>query len=326
MMVPYFLRLLCLCLASFFLVNAAVGLVVFSASRAAIRFSESMRPRHSARFLFFLRMLPLLLGVAAVVGLCVPSYLWLEPDATPERAGWACLVWALLGATNLSHSIVRAACAMFDSLRRKKSWQLASRKAQLAGDTTRALVVASQRPLLALAGVIQPRLVISSSVLRALSEDELEVALLHENAHRISRDNLKRFLLFLAPDPIPFVLLFSRLDSSWVKFREWAADDQATRGDAGRAVSLAAALLRVARLGESQRLCFLHTSLVAADHDLTARVDRLLRLEPPLPESCFVTRFPVWLAGFFVAVPLMTLMLWPATLCSVHRLLEQFLR
>src|SRR2546430_9995208 len=98
MIVPYALRLLCLCLASFFLVNALLGFAVSIASRAAVRVAETMRPRNATRFLFALRLLPLGLGISTVLGLCVPSYLWLEPESTPERVGWTCLLLAFLGA------------------------------------------------------------------------------------------------------------------------------------------------------------------------------------------------------------------------------------
>ncbi|HJX96969.1 MAG TPA: hypothetical protein VJ324_15190, partial [Candidatus Acidoferrum sp.] len=82
MILPYLLRLSCLCFASFFVLNAAAGLIVRISSRSAIRFAESRTPGTAARFLIALRMLPFALATLFVVGLCVPSYLWLEPSAT----------------------------------------------------------------------------------------------------------------------------------------------------------------------------------------------------------------------------------------------------
>ncbi len=91
MIVPYALRLLCLCLASFFVVNAAAGLAAGLASRAIVRMAETMRPRSAARVLFGVRVLPCVLGAGAVLLFCVPSYLWLEPQSYSERMGWVCL-------------------------------------------------------------------------------------------------------------------------------------------------------------------------------------------------------------------------------------------
>ena len=73
MILLYASRLLCLCLASFFVVNAVLGLTAAWASRAAIRIAGTMRPRSAARFLFAARVLPCALGIVAVLTLCVPS-------------------------------------------------------------------------------------------------------------------------------------------------------------------------------------------------------------------------------------------------------------
>jgi Zn-dependent protease with chaperone function len=327
MSAPYVLRLLCLCLASFFLVSSIAGLIASFASRAAVRMAETLRPRSAARFLFSLRLLPVALGLGAVMGLCIPSYLWLEPHGTPERVGLVCLTLALVAAASCSLSLIRTARAIAVSLRCNRRWQQAGRETLLTGDASPALVVKKEAPLLALAGILRPRFVISDGVLRSLSPEELDAALLHENAHRVSRDNLKRLLLLLAPGPLPFIRGFSLLEQAWARFSEWAADDEATRGDAYRALSLAGALLRVARMGASPRLSFLHTSLVAGDRNLSARIDRLLRIDHARPVSFPRTRALLRVAGVGISLCLATiLILWPATLASVHRLLEQFLR
>jgi Zn-dependent protease with chaperone function len=326
MNVPYFFRLVCLCLATFFVVNALLGLTASLASRAAIRMAESKRPRTAARFLFALRVFPFALGISTVLALCVPSYLWLEPQATFERVGWACLTLGFLGALGWSLSLVRTARAIAASTCCNRAWQQAGREAQLPGATSEALVVGEEAPLMALAGVFRPKLIVSNSVLRALSADELEVALQHENAHRASRDNMKRLLLLMAFAPLPAVIKYSSLDRAWAKYSEWAADDEAAGGDPIRALSLAAALLRVARIGVKPHLSLLHSSLVASDRELSARVDRLLRIRQaglvPLPRS----RVRAFGAAFGIAACAATLMVCPPILSSVHRLLELFLR
>jgi Zn-dependent protease with chaperone function len=326
MSAPYVIRLLCLCLASFFLVSGIAGLIAASASRAAVRMAETMRPRSAARFLFLVRLLPLALGLGGVLGLCVPSYLWLEPHGTSERVGLICLTLAFLAVASCCLSLIRTARAIAGSLRCKRSWQLAGRETQLKGGASLALIVKKEEPLLALAGVLRPRLVISDAVLRSLSPEELDAALHHENAHRVSRDNLKRLLFLLAPGALPFVRGFSFLEQAWARFSEWAADDEATCGDAHRALSLAGALLRVARMGSSSHLSFLHTSLVAGDRDLSARIDRLLRPDQVPLAPLLRTRALLNAVGLGITFCVAILMLWPAILASVHRLLEQFLR
>ncbi|HKV62067.1 MAG TPA: hypothetical protein VJO16_09150 [Candidatus Acidoferrum sp.] len=322
---PYLLRLLCLCLASFFAVNAVAGLLISLASRAAIRKAESMRARSAARFLFALRLLPCALGSGAVIVLCVPSYLWLEPQATSERIGWICLGLAFLGAAGWLISFARFSRALALSARFNRSCEKTGRESLLRSDSCNAVIVEKDAPLLALSGILRPRLIVSKAVLRTLSGDELELALQHENAHRISRDNLKRFFLLLAPAPIPAIRSLSSIERSWTKFSEWAADDDAVRGDSQRALSLAAALLRVARMGTAPRLSFLHTSLCADDHDLSARVERLLRVQPlpAKPQSSARSLAIGSGVGMFICAGV--LLVWPATLSLVHRLLELFL-
>jgi len=326
MSLPYLVRLLCLCMASFFVVNAVAGLLVTFFSRTLIHVAEKMRPRSGTRFLFCVRLLPMALGGAAVLGLCVPSYLWLEPQDAPERVGLFCLTLTVLASANWLLSTARVARAVSVSLRCNRAWQQAGRAACFKEKFSQALVVEQYVPLLVLAGILRPQLVISDGVLRSLSSPQLDVALRHEKAHRNSRDNLKRLAFVLAPDPVPFFRGFSALEQAWAKLAEWAADDAATGGDSLSALSLASALLCVARMGTASRLSSLHSSLVCGDRDLSARIDRLLRNEPISPELFSRVRFPAKAAAVAATASVATLLLWPATLSSVHRVLEEFLR
>jgi hypothetical protein len=323
---PYVLRLLCLCLASFFAMNAVVGLIASLASRAAIRIADTLKPRTAARFLFAVRLLPFGFGAAVVLGLCIPSYLWLEPQANSERIGSACFLLALCGIAGWFGSIARVARAATVSLRFRRSCQEAGGEIHLPGDSFRAVVIRKNAPLLAVAGVFRPRLLISRIVLRALPTDQLEVALQHENAHLRSRDNLKRLFLLLTPRPFPFFRSPLSIEANWVKFSEWAADDEAVQGDAIRGLALAEALLGVVRLGSAPRLPFLHTSLVVADRDLSARVERLLHVGPAPVQPGSRAKFLPLGPTSAVALAIAMVAAWPATLPSVHRLLELILR
>ena len=260
-----------------------------------------------------------------MLALCVPSYLWLEPQASRERIGWACLTFAILGAAGWFGSIARVARALAVSARFNREWQQGGCETLLADKSLKTVIVEKKAPLLALAGIFRPRLIVSPAVLCSLSEEELQLSLQHENAHRISLDNLKRLLLLLVPSPILFLRGHSSLERCWTKFSEWAADDEAVRGDSHRALSLAGALLRVARLGAAPRLSFLHTSLCAGDHDLSERVHRLLQVQPPHAKPISQSRFLAIGSSLGIAVCGGALLAWPATLSAVHRLLELFL-
>jgi Zn-dependent protease with chaperone function len=323
---PYLLRLLCLCFASFFVLNAVTGLLVRLFSTSAIRFAGSRAPRAAARLLLALRLLPFACAAFFVLGLCVPSYLWLEPAASPERVGAICVVLGLLGAATWSLSIARSAYSLFVSSRHGRMCRLAGQETSVPGISSPMLVVENKAPLLAMAGLFAPQLLISGAVLRALSAEELDAALRHEHAHRTSRDNAKRFVLLLAPDVLPFVHSLRPLDRGWSKFTEWAADDQAASGDSARALSLAAALVSVARLGSSPRLPYLSTSLLACDRDLSARVDRLLRSTPSISVRTSKCPLSFTMIGVSLVFCCGALLLAPSILSLVHELLELLLR
>jgi len=328
----YLFRLVCLSLASFFLVNGIAGAATALFSSAAIRSAQTMRPRPAARFLFILRMVPSVLGVTVVLGLCVPSYLWLEPQFAPERVGLACLLLAALAGVMCSDSLIRTAQAIRTSARLKKEWRHSGNDTLLTDQESQAVVgekatvIQKKEPLLVMSGIFRPRMVISSGVLTELSKEQLAVAVRHETAHRESRDNLKRLLLVLSPQFSPFANGFAALEKTWVTFSEWAADDEAVQGDSQRALSLAAALLRVARMGKQARLSVLQTSLLSADQDLSARVERLLCLESLPMENARQAHSRAVVRSLCLIVCAAGLVGIPATLSSVHRLMELFLR
>ena len=56
MNLPYTMRLLCLCWASFFMVHMALAMAARLGSGTAMRVAEHMKPRSASRLLFALRI------------------------------------------------------------------------------------------------------------------------------------------------------------------------------------------------------------------------------------------------------------------------------
>ena len=325
MSLPYTLRLLCLCGASFFMIHLALALAMRLSAGTAERFAERLKPSAGARLLFAVRMLPLTLTLFAILAFCIPSYLWLEPDATGEKVGFLCCFMAVLGAAIWTTSLVRVVHAVRGTTRYLHSCERHGKRINVPGETAPALLLKDASPVLAVAGVVNPRLVISRRVVRGLTREQIEAALSHERAHRTAGDNLKRFLILLAPDILPFLRGFKKLERSWAKVTEWAADDHATAGDSRRALSLADALVRVAKMGNKPQLSYLSSSLMADDHDLEERVDRLLRPQPaPEKPAKALIPFVSATAGLMLA-SLAVVAAWPASLSVVHRALEQLI-
>ncbi len=326
MSLPYTLRLLCLCCASFFMIHLALAVTTRLTAGTALRMAERLKPSSAARLLFAVRLLPLTLTLLAVLAFCIPSYLWLEPEATGEKVGLVCFLMAVLGVAIWALAIVRVVTAVRGTARYLHRCERHGEQISVPGESAPALLLKDKSPVLAVAGVVHPRLVISRRVMRELTAEQIDAALSHERAHRSSGDNLKRFLMLLAPDVLPFMRGFVTLERSWARAIEWAADAQASAGDPNRALSLADALVKVARMGNKPQLSYLSSSLMADDHDLSERVDRLLRPQP-LPEKPAKELIPlVSAAAGLMATAFLIVTLWPASLNMVHGALEQLVR
>jgi len=312
-MTPSYLgRLMLLAGASFFLLQLALGSLIAFVAPAAIRRSGTMRPHRAAGFLLTLRLLPAAFSAIIVAVLCVPSYLRFEPRFTKEEVGSVCMAAAFSGALLCAAAIARTFGALIRSaLYIRRCGGVESR---VEGEK---VWIIPHSAGLALAGILQPRLLISADAMRLLTRDQLAVALRHERAHRASRDNLKRLLMLLAPRIFPRLRL---LEQEWAKCAEWAADDRAAEGNADRSAALAEALVRVARLQAGIGMPPLVTSLVEADEDLSQRVDRLL--EAPVYRSDPRAGGIALAAG---AILICSIAIAPAMLRIVHQLLERLL-
>jgi beta-lactamase regulating signal transducer with metallopeptidase domain len=325
MNLPYTMRLLCLCGASFFMIHMALALAARLSAGTAVRWAEHMKPSSAARFLFALRMAPLALTLTAVLAFCVPSYLWLEPEITGEKVGFVCVLLAVLGAALWASALLRVMGAVRGTSRYLHECERHGRKINVPGEDSPALLLKDKSTVLAVAGVFRPQLLISRRVLNGLSAEQREAALRHERAHLSSGDNLKRFLILLAPDALPFCGSFGRLERAWSRFTEWSADDQATGGDPQRALTLASALVRVAKMGSASRPTYLSCSLVGGAKDLSDRVERLLRPQPKPDKPIRELISLLTGAGGLVASAIAIMVLWPGSLSVVHQALERLI-
>jgi Zn-dependent protease with chaperone function len=287
-----------------------------------------MKARTAARFLLTLRLFPAATALLAVAGICVPSYLWLEPRGASEDVGAAFLAIALMGAVICGISIARTASALAASGRYIRDCQRRGENILIACEPV--WVVEGRGRVIALAGMFRTQVLISHEAISALEAEEVEAVLRHERGHAVSHDNLKRLALTLAPDVLPFVRRgFSIVEDAWAKFAEWAADDYAAMGDPALSMSLASALVRVARIPAGAPTPAFLTPFM--DGDFSARVDRLLA-DPVPAEQGWLSRFSTsayraLCASISVAAAVaFLLLLRPATLLSAHALLERLIK
>jgi beta-lactamase regulating signal transducer with metallopeptidase domain len=302
------MRAVVLTLGWFAAVNAGASLLAW-----VLTGPTSSRPQaRTPRRLIPLRLFPACASMLFAGGMFLPSHLLFEPRDANETLG---LLWyglSMAGAFLLVRSALRAG----EVWRRGRQLRRVEHRAdpELAG--ARQVEGFSG---VSLAGVISPRILIGPDVVRELTPAELDVAIAHELAHRDAFDNLVRWAMLCAPDFFGHSARARRLEDDWHEAAESLADADAVRGDPMRAVHLASALVKVARLAaRAPSATAIPAWSTLNDPPLLERRVRCLLsgVLPPLVPR--VRRLPVALtlvaAGLAGAVPAAP---------SIHRITEQ---
>jgi hypothetical protein len=305
------LRTVVVALAWFACINA-IGSVFAAALAYAIHQRRTTIPR---TWVFLaIRLLPASLSLFVAGAMFLPAQWVLEPRDAVETLGFALNALAVAGAALLARSAWRVI-----AVARASHWVRAGSRPYRRGmpDT---YVVDSLRGV-SLAGIVRPRILIGRTVKSLLSRDELEVAVAHELAHRDAFDNLARWCMFCAPDFLAGSAIAARLEHDWHVAAESRADARAICGDRHRAVHLASALIKVARLSTmpAQRISLPSWSTLNDSELLEWRVHRLL--SGTLPATDALPRL-----GLITVIPLSVLIVVPVLAGPVHRLTEALIR
>ena len=210
------------------------------ASRLLPDGASRLLPDGASRFLI-VRLLPAAVSSFFVLAVFLPAHWRFEPVESDESFGVVLGTAAALGLRLVLGAALRALRA---GLAGYRFATLVRRAARREADA----FVLSGLPGVSLAGIWRPRILIGSEARAALTPSELDLAISHEIAHRRSKDNLKRFLMFSSPDLFRWTRMARQLEERWQAEAECEADAHAVRGDGHRAVVLAAALVKVARL------------------------------------------------------------------------------
>jgi Zn-dependent protease with chaperone function len=313
-------------------VTLSVFVIVYGALSLAVslgwRWSGSKVRRHgqrhparrSADLLFAWRMSPLLTAAVITGALTVPSFLLLEPRAIDEPLGGIPLALGIcavglgiFGVLNAGLALRRVSrvvarwtraaqpvetCAPVPVLRISAGVPAMNRPAMNRPGMSQPATVlpalalpalalpALALPAMTVAGIVRPRVLLSSAAESVLTAAELQMALNHEIAHVRRRDNLKKLMLRCVAFPG-----MAGLEAAWLEATEMAADDAAV-SNAGEALDLAAALIKLSRLepvewGSVHAAIDLTATLVHGSATvMSARVERLIawrggRLAPP---------------------------------------------
>lgn len=301
-------------LAWFAAINLAASCAAWTTASLVLRTAAGRR----AGVLLAIRLFPAALSSFFVAVLFVPAHWRFEPADAQESFGLVLCGLSVLGAVLLVRSAARMAAVA------RSGWRLRACRRFAEVDRTLGVYEVQGHTGVSLAGVFRTRILVGTAVRRALSAAELEVALAHERAHRSALDNLKRFVMFCAPDLFGGSATSREVESRWRATSEWLADAQAVDGDDVRAVRLASALVKVSRIASGPS-AFVTSPAWSTLHDpplLEMRVRRLVQGGAPAaarPSSPY---------GLGSAALVGALMLSSAAILapSVHQLTEALVR
>jgi len=275
----------CLALAALLALNACASLVTTVAWRGAARRTSGWPAAARARLLFTLRALPPALAALFVFALVLPAYILNEPAHTSETVGVKLLFLAAASAAGILLALKRVAATWHATRRLARAWMRRAEPVAVRGVTIPAYRIRHRFPVIAVVGILRPRLFIAAQVFDALGDDELAAALAHERRHVEARDNLKYALLRAGQDALLFVPAGRSLARAWRRESELAADEFAASEGAASALNLASAIVKISRLipaGARPSLPAGAHLLGAEEEDgLSRRVLNLMRLAAP---------------------------------------------
>lgn len=221
----------------------------------------------SAPGLFTMRVIPFGISASVSLLLTLPSFLLFERHSLDEDLGTFVLAGCAILIVGAGIYRVLAAEAR---TRRVVSAFLDNVVDLQNNSAPPAIILAQNVTPLMLVGVRTPRILISSSACKVLSDGELQAAMRHERAHSRSRDNLKKAILNCLPFPG-----MAKLEEAWQEASELAADDRAVSSRT-EALDLAAALIKLARHFPCQTMPDLATGLMSGVGSVSSRVERLV--------------------------------------------------
>ena len=271
------LRGIAVALSAFVLVYGALSLGVGLCWRAG--WARAQRPpvRRGPDLLFAWRMFPLIAAAVITAAFTVPSFLLLEPRAIDEPLGGIPLMLGICAVGLGIFGAMNAAVALRRVSRVVQKWTGAAQPIESSAPIPVLRISAgappsdTNLPAMTVAGIVRPRVLLSSAVEAVLTAGELQAALNHEVVHVRRRDNLKKLMLRCVAFPG-----MAGLESAWLEATEMAADDAAV-SNVSEALDLAAALIKLSRFGPADTGANLTAALVHRPVSaMNARVTRLI--------------------------------------------------
>src|SRR6266850_6134130 len=318
-------------LASLLTVNSLASLALAGAWRVADSFTSGWSAAVGARILFLLRIAPAALSMFLAVLFLTPAYLVHEPRATTEKVSLKLATLALISLVGIGLAVYRGLAAWRATQRLTADWKAHGEPVRIEAVGVRTYLIEHKFPVIAIVGVLRPKLFIARRVLKALAPDEVVAALAHESGHLATRDNFKRGLLRACRDALLIIPSGRSLDVAWAEASECAADEYAAREGRETALNLASALVKIARMiPGGARPTMPAGAFLLGDKDsagVKGRVRRLVQLASSDNSlqggNGLLKRILCWVSLASLTVLVAIVASAPMVLVTVHSLIER---
>ncbi len=305
-MILFALRGLTVALSVFVLAYAALRLAV----ACGWSLTRQRFPSLSPNALYALQVGPFVLAALIVGAFTIPSFVRFEPRVVQEAFGPPVVVLSLVCLALFSVGSYRTRQAYTRTNRIVRRWR-GEAKAVDGPNGVPICQTGPDAPPMVVAGFWRPKLLVSSSTARLLSEKELARAIFHESAHIQRRDNLKKLALRACTIPRD-----PKLEREWLAALEIDADRFAV-SNKSEALDLASALVKASRL--SMPTAELTTNLTEGGALLQMRVQRLLDWETAQSSRSF-GRFAATILA--LASSIAVILCYQGILMRMHSLAE----
>ncbi len=304
---------ICLALAALLTVNALASVLATTAWRFASRMVKNWSAATRARLIFILRTFPATAALLAVAIFLIPSYLAFEPRQTNEAVSVKLGLLALFSAIGIALAVWRGIATWLATKKLTDDWLTNAEIIRLENLPLPVYRIKHQFPVVAIMGVLDPKLFVADQIFDALNNDELSAVIAHETAHVSSHDNLRHWLMRICRDALVIFPFAYSLDKEWAEAVELAADEKAASGEGNAtALDLAQAIIKIARLipaGIKPTMpagAFLIDGEAESGDTLERRIGRLILLTESKPDlSRLESRVPNLVVWFCFALLLL---------------------
>ncbi len=325
----YFLLGICLVFAFLLTLNLFASISASVIWRALSKKAKNLSSRKQEQIIFALRTLPVGAALIFVLGFLLPAYLLFEPHASGEVVSLKLAVISLVSLFGIGIALFRVFRTWLATRKLLADWLKHSQQIALENVNIPVYRMNHPFPVIAVVGMLRPRLFVAEQIFDSLSPDEFRAAIAHEYGHLTAHDNFKRAFLRVCRDMLIFP--FGReLDRAWVNNIEAAADEYAaSTGGNSMALDLAEALIKVARIvpaNTSPAMPLGSFMIGSNDGDLKRRIRRLLELSDDKnvagKMSGLSSRYSVWLCLGVVFAAVVLLASNKSLLFAIHNVSE----